>query len=342
MSNSKTMHCIEITEPGAANVLQLAQRPVPTPGPDEILIKVIAAGVNRPDVYQRQGLYPAPEGASDIPGLEVAGEIIAIGQQQNTSFAQANWEVGQQVCALLSGGGYAEYAIAHRSLCLPIPATLTPIQAAALPETFFTVWRNVFDIAAIQPGETLLVHGGASGIGTTAIQLATVLGHRVFTTASNEKKCTQCLKLGAEVAINYQSDDFVAVIKEVTQGRGVDIILDMVGGDYLQKNIRAAAFRGRIVSIAFLRGSKSNVDMMPVMLKELVFTGSTLRSRPVKEKALIAKALLDNVWPLLDNSDAVAISPLISQTFPLEKASEAHQLMESNQHMGKILLTINH
>lgn len=341
MPNLTKMRCIEITESGGANVLKPALRPVPTPGPDEVLIKVAAAGINRPDVFQRQGLYPPPPGASDIPGLEVAGEIIASGPKQKGTAPQTNWQPGQKVCALLTGGGYAEYAVAHRSLCLPVPRSLTPVEAAALPETFFTVWRNVFDIGAIQPNETLLVHGGTSGIGTTAIQLATAMGHRVFTTSSTEEKCQQCLELGAKAAINYQSDDFVSVIKDLTQGRGVDIILDMVGGDYLQQNIRAAAFRGRIISIAFLRGSKSNVDMMPVMLKELVLTGSTLRSRPVEEKALITKALLDNVWPLLDNSSTVAIGPLISAIFPLEKASDAHRLMESNQHMGKIILTLN-
>ena len=351
--SSKKMRCIEITKPGKANVLKLAHRPIPKPGPDEVLIKIAAAGINRPDVFQRQGLYPPPEGASDIPGLEVSGEIVAVGDQvvghQNND--KPHWQVGQQVCALLTGGGYAEYALAHQKLCLPIPTSLNPIQAAALPETFFTVWHNVFEHAALQPEETLLVHSGTSGIGSTAIQLATALGHRVFTTASSDEKCQQCLKLGAEAAINYQSQDFVTAIKELTNGQGADVILDMVGGDYVQKNIKAAAFRGRIVSIAFLRGSKVEVDLMPVMLKQLTLTGSTLRSRPVEEKAQIANTLLDKVWPLLENADIAnkaaenkdtgTISPLISATFPLEKVVDAHQLMESNQHMGKIILTMN-
>jgi len=350
MFTAQKMRCIEITTPGPANVLQLTECPIPQPGPNEVLIKVEAAGVNRPDVFQRQGFYPPPEGASDIPGLEVAGEVVAIGSMENTEKSQpqkfkSQWQVGDHVCALLTGGGYAEYAIAHQNLCLPIPKALTPTQAAALPETFFTVCRNLFDSVhsrgTIKPGETLLVHSGTSGIGTTAIQLATSLGHRVFTTSSNDEKCQQCLELGAEVAINYQSEDFVARVKEATHGRGADVILDIVGGDYVQKNIRAAAFRGRIVSIAFLRGSKVDIDLMPVMLKELVLTGSTLRSRPVEEKAHIAKALLDKVWPLFEyrGVEYKGISPLISTTFPLEKAVDAHLLMESNQHMGKIVLT---
>lgn len=348
MPYSQNMRCIEITEPGEANVLKLTRRPVPKPGSNEVLIKVVAAGINRPDVFQRQGLYPPPEGASDIPGLEVSGEIVDIGSVKNAGLDQPQWQVGQQVCALLTGGGYAEYVIAHRDLCLPIPKTLNLVQAAALPETFFTVWHNIFNKAfgrgAIQPGETLLVHGGTSGIGTTAIQLAAAFGHRVFATANNNEKCQQCLKLGADAAINYQTEDFVTRVKELTNGQGADVILDMVGGDYVQKNIRAAAFRGRIVSIAFIKGSKVDVDLMPVMLKQLVLTGSTLRSRPVEEKAQIAKTLLDKVWPLLENNDSIrtkSIRPLVQTTFPLEKAADAHRLMESNQHMGKILLTVN-
>lgn len=357
MFASQKMRCIEITKPGPADVLQLTDRPIPQPGPNEVLIKVAAAGVNRPDVFQRQGFYPPPDGASDIPGLEVAGEIVAMGSMEKVRKDQFHWQVGDQVCALLTGGGYAEYAIAHRDLCLPIPNGLTLTQAAALPETYFTVWHNIFDHVyghgAIQPGETLLVHAGTSGIGTTTIQLATALGHRVFTTASSDEKCQQCLELGAKATINYQSEDFVRRVKELTNGQGADVILDMVGGDYVQKNIRAAAFRGRIVSIAFLRGSKVDIDLMPVMLKQLVLTGSTLRSRPVEEKAHIAKALLDKVWPLFENSELEnqefdnremknkGMSPLISTTFPLEKAVDAHKLMESNQHMGKIILTNN-
>jgi putative PIG3 family NAD(P)H quinone oxidoreductase len=339
------MQCVEIIKPGPSGALELTQRPVPTPGKGEVLIKVAAAGINRPDIFQRQGLYPSPEGASDIPGLEVSGEIVSVGD------STTRWHSGQQVCALLTGGGYAEYALAHEDLCLPIPKPLNLIQAAALPETFFTVWHNIFECAALKLGEILLVHGGASGIGTTAIQLANAMGHRVFTTVSSNEKCQKCLTLGAKAAINYQAQDFVSEIKKLTNGHGADVILDMVGGDYVQRNIRAAAFRGRIISIAFLRGSKVDVDLMPMMLKQLVLTGSTLRSRPVEEKALIANALLDKVWPLLENSvdngaqsratkNRTTITPLISATFPMEQAASAHKLMESNQHIGKIVLTI--
>lgn len=337
------MNCIEILTPGPKGRLKLAQRPIPEPGPGEVLIKVVAAGINRPDIFQRKGLYPPPLGASDIPGLEVAGEIVAAGE---SSPSQPQWQVGTQVCALLSGGGYAEYAIAHQTLCLPIPKSFSLIQAAALPETYFTVWHNVFERAALQLGETLLVHGGTSGIGTTAIQLATAMGHRVFTTASSDKKCQQCLTLGAAAAINYSSQDYVAVIKELTNGRGVDVILDMVGGDYVQKNIQVAAFRGRIVAIAFLRGSKITADIMPIMLKQLIMTGSTLRSRPLEEKSLIAASLRQQVWPFLGSNNqkitatGTSITPLIDSTFPLDQAMAAHKLMESNQHMGKIVLTL--
>lgn len=331
MSLPSHMRCIEIAGSAPAKTLVVAQRPVPQPGKNEVLIKVAAAGINRPDIFQREGLYPPPAGASDILGLEVAGEIVAVGENQRLL------QTGQQVCALLAGGGYSEYAVADPRLCLPIPQPLTLIQAAALPETFFTVWQTIFQRAAMQSGETLLVHGGTSGIGTTAIQLAKAWGHRVFTTASNEEKCRQCLKLGADAAINYQEQDFVAVVKQQTAGHGVDVILDMVGGDYLQKNIRSAAFGGRIISIAFLRGSKTEIDMMPVMLKQLVLTGSTLRSRPAEEKASIAKALLNQVWPLLEKG---TVAPIIHTTFPLEDADKAHRLMESNKHIGKIVLTL--
>ncbi|MDX2464784.1 MAG: NAD(P)H-quinone oxidoreductase [Porticoccus sp.] len=333
MHSPSQMRCIEITEPGSHEVLKIGHRPIPKPGAQEVLIKVAAAGVNRPDVFQRQGRYPPPDGASDIPGLEVAGEIVSTGSNSN-----GLWKIGQPVCALLTGGGYAEYALAHQALCLPIPESLSLIQAAALPETFFTVWHNLFNRETIKPDETLLIHGGCSGIGSTAIQLASTLGHRVFATAGSDQKCQICLKLGAEIAINYHSQDFVTAIKEHTNGYGVDVILDMVGGDYVQKNISAAAFRGRIVSIAFLRGSRVEIDLMPMMLKQLMMTGSTLRSRPIEEKAQIAKALMENIWPLLENR---AITPLISTTFSLDNASRAHQLMESNQHMGKIVLTVD-
>ncbi|TNF05001.1 MAG: NAD(P)H-quinone oxidoreductase [Gammaproteobacteria bacterium] len=326
------MQCIEISSPGSADALLPVRRPLPVPGDDEVLIRVIAAGINRPDILQRQGLYPPPPGASDIPGLEVSGEIVSVGNHES------RWQVGQQVCALLSGGGYAEYAVAHEDLCLPIPSPFTAIQAAAFPETFFTVWSNLFLHNTLKTGESLLIHGGSSGIGTTAIQLANALDHRVFTTAGTEEKCQHCLELGAERAINYREEDFVAEIKSVTDGKGVDVILDMVGGDYVQRNIHAAAFRGRIISLAFLQGSKVEVDLMPLMLKQLVLTGSTLRSRPVSEKAEIARSLLDKVWPLLDNG---VIAPVIHRTFPLHRADEAHRLMESSEHTGKIVLTAN-
>jgi putative PIG3 family NAD(P)H quinone oxidoreductase len=326
------MACIEIGKPGSAEVLTATRRPVPMPGDNEVLIRVRAAGVNRPDVLQRQGRYPPPPGASDIPGLEVAGEIVSVGRNE------ANWQAGQLVCALLNGGGYSEYAIAHETLCLPIPAPFNLIQAAAIPETFFTVWSNLFQHNTLQPGETLLVHGGSSGIGTTAIQLANMLDHRVFTTAGSDEKCAYCLQLGAEAAINYREQDFVEEVKALTDGIGADVILDMVGGDYIGRNIQAAAFRARILSIAFLKGSRVEVDLMPIMLKQLVLTGSTLRARPVSEKAVIARSVLDKVWPLLEDG---AIAPVINETFPLAQAAKAHQLMESSEHIGKIVLTLD-
>ncbi|WP_461482410.1 NAD(P)H-quinone oxidoreductase [Porticoccus sp.] len=332
MSLAVDMQCIEISTPGAASVLTPVRRAMPQPGDNEVLIRVGAAGVNRPDVLQRQGLYPPPAGASDIPGLEVAGEIVSVGNRE------VRWQVGQRVCALLSGGGYAEYAVAHEDLCLPIPAAYTAIQAAALPETFFTVWSNLFLHNTLKPGEALLVHGGSSGIGTTAIQMANSLDHRVFVTAGSEEKCQLCLQLGAEAAINYRQQDFVQEVKTLTDGRGVDVILDIVGGAYVQRNLKAAAFRGRIISLAFLQGSKVELDLMPVMLKQLVLTGSTLRARPVEEKASIARSLLDKVWPLLDNG---ILAPVINTTFPLTRAADAHRLMESSAHIGKIVLTLN-
>ncbi|WP_438951992.1 NAD(P)H-quinone oxidoreductase [Porticoccus sp.] len=332
MTLPREMACIEIGKPGSAEVLTTTRRPVMLPGDNEVLIRVRAAGVNRPDVLQRQGRYPPPPGASDIPGLEVAGEIVSVGNNETS------WQVGQSVCALLSGGGYSEYAIAHESLCLPIPAPFNLIQAAAIPETFCTVWSNLFHKKTLQPGETLLVHGGSSGIGTTAIQLANMLDHRIFTTAGSDEKCAYCLQLGAEAAINYRQQDFVEEIKSLTDGVGADVILDMVGGDYIGRNIRAAAFRGRILSIAFLKGSRVEVDLMPVMLNQLVLTGSTLRGRPVAEKAAIARSMLENVWPLLENG---AIAPVINETFPLAQAAKAHQLMESSEHIGKIVLTLD-
>ncbi|MBK8181709.1 MAG: NAD(P)H-quinone oxidoreductase [Candidatus Competibacteraceae bacterium] len=325
------MRVIEITEPGGPEKLVLKQRPLPQPAPGEVLIKVAVAGVNRPDCLQRQGGYPPPPGASDIPGLEVAGTIVGLGE------GVANWKIGDAVCALLTGGGYAEYCTTPAPQCLPIPNGLTVQQAAALPETFFTVWSNMFDRARLQPGETLLVHGGASGIGTTAIQLATALGSRVFATVGGVEKIQPCLDLGAERVINYREEDFVQVIKELTRNRGVDVILDMVGGDYAQRNLSALAVEGRLVFIAFLRGAKMELNLAPVMMKRLTMTGSTLRARPVEHKAPIAESLRNNVWPLLANG---TIKPIIDRIFPLAEAADAHALMESNRHIGKLLLQI--
>lgn len=325
------MTVIEITEPGGPEKLRPTQRPVPQPAPGEVLIQVAAAGVNRPDCLQRQGSYPPPPGASDIPGLEVAGTVVALGAGVD------GWRVGDPVCALLTGGGYAEYCVAPAPQCLPIPAGLSAQQAAALPETFFTVWSNVFDRARLQPGEILLVHGGASGIGTTAIQLAKALGSRVFATVGGSEKVQPCLALGAERVIDYREGDFVQIIKDATRNRGVDVILDMVGGDYVQRNLSALAVEGRLVFIAFLRGAKMELNLAPVMMKRLTITGSTLRARPVADKAPIAQALREIVWPLLENG---AIRPLIDRLFPLTEAAAAHTLMESNRHVGKLLLRV--
>jgi NADPH:quinone reductase len=325
------MTAIEITEPGGPEKLRPTQRPVPQPAPGEVLIQVAAAGVNRPDCLQRQGGYPPPPGASDIPGLEVAGTVVALGEGVDA------WRIGDPVCALLTGGGYAEYCVAPAPQCLPIPAGLSAQQAAALPETFFTVWSNIFDRARLQPGEILLVHGGASGIGTTAIQLAKALGSRVFATVGGSEKVQPCLALGAERAIDYREEDFVQVVKEITNNKGVDVILDMVGGDYVQRNLSALAVEGRLVFIAFLRGAKMELNLAPVMMKRLTITGSTLRARPVADKAPIAQALRETVWPLLENG---AIRPLIDRVFPLTEAAAAHTLMESNRHIGKLLLRV--
>ena len=327
MSLPQFMKCIEAPEPGGPEILMQTRRYLPKPDSDQVLIKVAAAGINRPDVFQRQGGYPPPPGASDVLGLEVSGEIAACGSDVK------NLQVGDQVCALLSGGGYAEYAIAEANLCLPVPTGMSLQHAAGLPETLFTVWHNVFERAALQQGEVFLVHGGTSGIGTTAIQMACAFGARVFATAGSAEKCKVCLELGAEQAFNYHEEDFVAGIKD--QSKGANVILDMIGGDYVQKNIRAAAFQGRIVNIAFLKGSKVEVDLTPMMLKQLVLTGSTLRSQPVKNKARIATALGKKVWPLLEKGD---IKPVVHATFDFAQASDAHRLMESNAHIGKLLL----
>ncbi|MCH8238128.1 MAG: NAD(P)H-quinone oxidoreductase [Proteobacteria bacterium] len=325
----KTMTCIEISEPGGPEVLKPATRPVPHAAPGEVLIKVLAAGVNRPDCIQRQGHYAPPPGVTDIPGLEVAGEIVKLGS------GVTGWKTGDKVSALVAGGGYAAYVAAPAPQCLPIPGKLSMVEAAALPETFFTVWTNVFERGQLKAGETLLVHGGSSGIGTTAIQVAVKMGARVITTAGSDEKCRACEELGAERAVNYKKEDFVEAVKEFTSGAGVDVVLDMVGGDYIPRNIKAMAPDGRHVSIAFLGGSKVEVNFMPVMLKRLTLTGSTLRPQPVERKAEIARALKDKVWPLIAAGE---IKPVIHATFPLTDAAEAHRLMESSQHIGKIVL----
>ena len=320
---------IEITQPGGPEVLQATSRDMPVLTDSQVLIKVAAAGVNRPDVFQRMGFYPPPPGVTDIPGLEASGTIVAVGS------AVQRWKVGDQVCALLSGGGYAEYAVAEESICLPIPEGLSLTDAAALPETCFTVWHNLFERAELQAGEWLLVHGGSSGIGTTAIQMASAMGIKVIATAGSDEKCAACEKLGAVKAINYREQDFVQACQEIT-GTGVNVILDMVGGDYVQQNFAACAPKARIVNIAFLRGSKVEVDLLPLMLKQLVLTGSTLRAQPIENKARIAAGVESQVWPLIAQGK---FKPVINSSYPLAKASEAHTLMESNQHIGKLLLT---
>ncbi|WP_341992579.1 NAD(P)H-quinone oxidoreductase [Azorhizobium sp. AG788] len=327
-----TMTAITIPVPGGPEALVPGERPVPQPAPGELLVKVDAAGVNRPDVMQRKGLYPPPAGASDIPGLEIAGTVVATGAEAG------RFKVGDRVCALVTGGGYAQYCVTSAHTALPIPEGLSAQQAAALPETFFTVWSNVFDRGRLQAGETLLVHGGTSGIGTTAIQLAKAFGAKVFVTVGSAEKCAAATKLGADLAIDYNSQDFVAEVKSATGGKGVDVILDMVGGPYIARNYEAAAVDGRIVQIAFQQGSKVQIDFMRVMLKRLTHTGSTLRSRPVAEKALIASALEEKVWPLLAEG---AVHPLIDATFPLVEAAAAHAHMEGSTHIGKIVLLVD-
>jgi putative PIG3 family NAD(P)H quinone oxidoreductase len=325
----ETMTCIEIVKPGGPEVLQPTVRPVPHPEDGEVLIAVKAAGVNRPDCIQRQGHYAPPPGVTDIPGLEVAGEIIAVGRDPG------RWKTGDEVCALVAGGGYAEYVAAPALQCLPIPGPLSMVEAAALPETCFTVWTNVFERAGLKPGESLLVHGGSSGIGTTAIQIASRLGARVITTAGSEEKCKVCRELGAEQAVNYKEEDFVTAAKDFTGGVGVDVVLDMVGGEYIQRNIKALGPDGRHISIAFLSGSKAEVNFMPVMLKRLTLTGSTLRPLPIDRKGEIAKALEETVWPLIAKGE---IAPVVHGTFSMAQAADAHRLMESSQHIGKIIL----
>ena len=325
------MTAIEITKPGGPEVLKPARRPVPTPDQGEVLIKVAAAGVNRPDVMQREGKYPPPKGASDIPGLEVAGTIVALGA------GVSDWREGDRICALVAGGGYAEYCVAPAPQCLPIPEGLSETEATAVPETFFTVWDNVFTRGQLKAGETLLVHGGSSGIGTTAIQLACALGAEVIVTAGSAEKCAACEKLGAKRAINYRDEDFVEIVKEITDGKGVDVILDMVGGDYTIRNLNALGQGGRLVQIAVQRGTKAEIALHLIMIKQLIVTGSTLRARPVDAKAVIATALREKAWPLIEQGK---VKPLIHQTFSLDEAAKAHALMDTSAHIGKIVLTV--
>ena len=325
------MRAVAISQPGPADVLQIAERPMPHYKAGELLIKVHAAGINRPDVLQRLGKYAPPAGASDLPGLEVAGEVV------DGDFADTAFKKGDLVCALVQGGGYAEYCAAPSGQCLPLPKGLTALEGASLPENFFTVWSNVFDRCALADGETLLVQGGTSGIGVAAIQLAAALGHRVFATAGSDEKARACEALGAERGINYRTEDFVAVVKELTAGRGVDVILDMVGGDYQPREIDCLADDRRIGLIAVQGGSKATLDLGHVLRRRLSVSGSTLRPRPVAFKAAIANHLRSTVWPLIE---AGKIKPVIYQTFPLEKANEAHALMEASTHVGKIMLQV--
>jgi NADPH2:quinone reductase len=325
------MTVIAIRAPGGPEMLVPEQRPVPKPDQGEVLVKVAAAGVNRPDVMQRMGLYPPPAGATDIPGLEVAGEVVALGP------GVTRWNTGDKVMALVVGGGYAEYCLAHESHCLPVPPNLSLVEAAAVPETFFTVWHNMFERGRLKAGETFLVHGGSSGIGTSAIQLAKAAGARVITTAGSAEKCEACRKLGADVAINYKTEDFVAVTKASTGGKGADLILDMVGGDYIERNYEAAAVEGRVVQIAFQGSPKTTVDFRRIMLKRLTHTGSTLRARSVTDKGAIARGVERDVLPLLADG---RVKPVIDSTFPLREAAAAHARMEQSVHIGKIVLTL--
>lgn len=325
----ESMNFIQIEKHGDPDVLKLSSQSVPDPGLDEVLIRVEAAGVNRPDIMQRKGLYPPPPGATDVPGLEVSGTVVKKGKNV------IEMEEGSQVCALVSCGGYAEYCLASASICLPVPEKISLEHAAGIPETFFTVWTNVFERGQLKSGETLLVHGGSSGIGTTSIQLGKAFGATVYTTAGTQEKCEYCKNLGADAAINYNENDFEAEIKTLTENRGVDVILDMVGGPYFPKNIKILAAEGRLLQIALMQGYKAEVDFRPLLMKRVTLTGSTLRHRSIKEKAEIARALRKEVWPLLDSG---TILPIIHQTFPLEKAADAHRLMESSSHIGKILL----
>lgn len=331
MALPETMREVRFAGAGGPEVIRLCEAPVPIPGPGQVLIAVAAAGVNRPDCLQRAGSYPPPPGATDIPGLEVAGEVVALG-----AGVDAGW-LGRSVTALLASGGYAEYAVADLALCLPVPQRLSLVEAAGLPETVFTVFDNVITRGRLAAGETLLVHGGSSGIGSTAIQLARARGASVFATAGSEEKCAFCRQLGADAAINYRTHDFAMEVARLTDKRGVDVILDMVGGDYTPRNIASLAVEGRLVQIAFLKGSRCELDLRPVMVRRLTITGSTLRPRPLALKAAIAERVRAEVWPLIE---AGAIRPVIHSTFPLENARAAHELMESGAHLGKIVLTV--
>ena len=327
----KEMTVIELNGFGGPEVLKSGKRPMPVVGPEDVLIKVAAAGVNRPDILQRQGGYAPPPGASDLPGLEVAGTIVALGA------SVSSWKQGDKVMALVSGGGYAEYCAAPAVQCLPVPKGFELSLAAAVPETFFTVWTNVFDRGRLKSGETFLVHGGSSGIGTTAIQLAHQFGAKVITTVGSDDKAAACRKLGADLAINYRNADFVAAAMQATGDKGVDLILDMVGGDYINRNLKCIGLEGRLVQIAFLQGSKAEINLASLMVKRQTITGSTLRPRSVAEKGAIAAALRQHVLPLLDSGK---VKPVLHQTFPLAQAAEAHRLMESSAHIGKIVLIV--
>jgi putative PIG3 family NAD(P)H quinone oxidoreductase len=327
----ETMTAVEISAPGGPDVLRPKTVPLPRPAAGQILIKVAAAGVNRPDVAQRMGVYPPPSGHSPLPGLEVAGEIVAVGP------GVTRWRVGDKVCALVNGGGYAEYCIAEEPVALPVPAGLDMVRAAAVPETFFTVWNNVFERARLASGEWLLVHGGSSGIGTTAIQLGKAFGAKVIATAGSAEKCKACLELGADRAVDYKREDFVAAAKEATGGKGVDVTLDMVGGDYTERNIVAAAEDGRVVQIATLGGADAKINLARLMMKRVTLTGSTLRPRTREVKAGFARAIEAKVWPLLASGK---VKVVMDSTFPLAKAADAHRRLESGAHIGKVVLTV--
>jgi NADPH:quinone reductase len=327
----ESMQFIACEHPGPPDVLNVATGPVPQPRDGEVLVRVAAASVNRPDLLQREGKYPPPPGASPILGLDIAGEVVALGRDAS------RWRIGDRVCALVAGGGYAEYCVAPDDQCLPIPSGLTAVEAAALPETFFTVWTNLFQRAGLSGGQSVLIHGGASGIGTTAIQLARAIDARVFATAGTDAKCAACTRLGADLAINYHETDFVAAVRDATTGHGADVVMDMVGGPYVARNLSVLAVDGRLVQIAFMTGSRVELDLRLVMTKRLTITGSTLRPRSVAEKAAIARDLEAHVWPLLANG---TVRPIVFRTFPLVEAAAAHRLLEEDNHVGKIVLEV--